>query len=784
MSTTTLGTPLADKAVRDINFFNGRLLTGRDLQREQEARRLADWRMGAAVGPGIAIGLEVSVAPGAARNELTITSGLAVSASGQVLHLATAPTLRLVAPPPAATTGVVAGFGPCEPLGTGGYAAGAGLFVLTLAPVTVAEGKAPVLALDAVNTRCSTDVLVEAVQFRLVRITDAALAASNFQVDTANGLARYRNAAAFACLSAANLAAAHRGYGQPLAAGPLAGLLSACEVPLALVYMKGAEIGFVDAWAVRRRLAAGAATEAWGAWLGERSLALGEAQMAQFQAQIQGTDGAVLLAADAAAALDWLPPAGFLPASLNDVAWQRFLGVRAPARALPLAAAHAAELLAGALRGDAVELKSTTDTAPFRVYRINDGGPLLFMRDSRRAEQVWLDGARARLPGVTDVQTAIEQLQATNCRHRVVPRGLSAAELDSLARSLIGQDVTLCFEPGLHRWQQPLRLVGLRRLRVQGAGARLVNQSGACALRIVDCDAVEVHDVEVQGDKVNEAQLEAGQAFEGALTVLNTPQVGIHGVRARCELQSDTVFPAVWVAINRAELHRAGGSLVSVSDCHFSVGPGQQALGVLYAEVTRVCRNHVEPQGAKSEGRIGFYLRGWPEGLLQAHDNVLRDVSVGIEALLQAPGGNTVLPLAPGGRISVQGNRVEVALDGLPPKGRRNPIDPPYAISVRGVRTATVAANQVTANRSDASKSKLVAVLLSGAWGQQLLVRDNHFAGCPVGIDFEPTQTPKHFVWAFQCNLADDDRDLVLRMPNLEQIVEEHNQPRVQRVVT
>ena len=32
----TLGTPLLDDAIRNINFFNGRLLTGRDLQREQE----------------------------------------------------------------------------------------------------------------------------------------------------------------------------------------------------------------------------------------------------------------------------------------------------------------------------------------------------------------------------------------------------------------------------------------------------------------------------------------------------------------------------------------------------------------------------------------------------------------------------------------------------------------------------------------------------------------------------------------------------------------------------
>ena len=778
----TLGTPLADAAIRDINFFNGRLLTGRDLQREQEARRLADWRVGAAVGPGVAWGLEVSVPTGGATDQVSVTRGLGVSQSGQVLHLATDPTLQLVAPPPAATSAVMTGFGPCQALAVSGYEAGAGLFVLTLAPVTVAEGKAPVLALDAVNTRCSTDAMVDAVQFRLLRVTDAALDPSRFDVGTAAGLARYRNAAAYACFAAEGLAAAHAALGQPAPAGLLgSGLLSACELPLALVYMRGADIGFVDTWAVRRRLAAGPASAAWNAWLGERVLALGEAQLAQFQAQIEGPAGAALLAADAAAALDWLPPAGFLPATLTDAGWKHFLGARAPARALPLPAAHAAELLAGALRGDAVKLASTTDTAPFRVYRIGGGsGPLLFVRDSRRAEQVWLDGARARLPGVTDVQTAIEQLQAGNCRHVVVPTGLKGAELDQLAKGLVGKNVTLCFEPGRHVWQQPLRLAGVRHLRVQGAGAELVNESGACALRIVDCDEAEVRDIAVRGEKVNVEQLEKGQTFEGALTVLDTPRVSIQGVRASCELESSTVYVAAWVAIESAARQKAGSTRVTVTDCHFSIGPGQQALGVLYAEVTRVCRNHVEPQGGESKGRIGFYVLGWADGVVQVEDNVLRGVSAGLELLLGTARDNASPVLAPAGRINVERNRIELDLQGLPPKGGRRPLVP-YALVVNGVRSASVSANQVTADPRDAVKFKLVAMRLFGAWGPQLLVRDNHFTGCPTGVEFKPTGTPKHIVWVFQCNLAQDERAIVLSLPGGEQIVEEHNEPQVLR---
>ncbi|MCZ8111912.1 MAG: hypothetical protein ACK5Y8_04895 [Betaproteobacteria bacterium] len=777
----TLGTPLLDDAIRDIHFFNGRLLTGRDLQREQEARRLADWRVGAAVGPGIAWGLEVSVAGGSARDEVTVTGGLGVTLSGQVLHLATSPTLKLVAPPPVATSAVVEGFGPCKPLGTGGYAAGAGLFVLTLAPVTVAEGKAPVLALDAVNTRCSTDAQVEAVQFRLLRITDAALDPSRFDVASAAGLAHYRNAAAHACFAAEAQAAADAGLGQPKRTGPLASAqLSDCELPLALVYMQGAEIGFVDAWAVRRRRAAGASTPIWKAWLGERALALGEARMAQFQAQTEGAAGAAVLAAAANQTLGWLPPAGFLPATLGDAAWKRFLGTRAPARALALPAAHVAELLGNALRGDAVELSSTTDTAPFRVYRVGGStGPLLFVRDTRRADQVWLDGARARLPGVTDVQAAIEQLQAGNCRHVVVPTGMSGVELERLASSLVGQDVTLCFEPGRHVWPQPLRLAGLRRLRVQGVGAQLVNEKGACALRIVDCDWAEVRDIELQGEQVNVSQLEKGQNFEGALTVLDTPQLAIEGVRATCALESSTVYPAVWVAIEKPELQKAGGTRVTVSDCHFHVGPGQQALGVLWAEVTRICRNHVLPLGGASAGRIGYYVQGVAGGVLQVQDNVLRGVAAGMELLLAAVGETGAAPSA-GGRIGVEGNRIELDMSGWPPQLERRVFEP-HAISVRGVRTATVSANQVVAVAEEADKLKVVAISLFGNWGLQLLVRDNFFSGCPVGVEFKPAGTPKYFVWAFQCNLAVDDKTIVLSLPPDERIVEEHNEPKVMR---
>ena len=52
--------PLKDGGIRSVNFFNGRMLTGKDLSREQTARREADSRLGLAIGDGVAFGLEVA----------------------------------------------------------------------------------------------------------------------------------------------------------------------------------------------------------------------------------------------------------------------------------------------------------------------------------------------------------------------------------------------------------------------------------------------------------------------------------------------------------------------------------------------------------------------------------------------------------------------------------------------------------------------------------------------------------------------------------------------------
>ena len=108
-------------------------------------------------------------------------------------------------------------------------------------------------------------------------------------------------------------------------------------------------------------------------------------------------------------------------------------------------------------------------------------------------------------------------------------------------------------------------------------------------------------------------------------------------------------------------------------------------------------------------------------------------------------------------------------------------LTPDFKDVTPGFEGLTSGFKDVTGRFKEGSVPELIAIRLDGAWGRQLLVRDNHFAGCPTGIAFRPSGTPSYFVWVFQCNVAQEEGAVVLRLPRLEEIVEEHNLPRVER---
>lgn len=326
MTVTLLEQPIADGGIRSVNFFNGRLLTGSDLSREQLARATADQRAAQAAGSGIAWGLEVTAGPKAADGGLTVTvkAGLALSRSGRTLWLDSETNVALGhrAPPRVART---KSFDNCGALTGGSYAAGPGIYLLTLAPVEDREGKALTNALDDADVPCNTDTRVDAVRFRLLPLDNAlkdevdAVNQRSPAPDAAARISLLRNRIAHRCFGTDALA---RFIADPLGgtsddygllAGPAGTSLSKCEVPLAIVKLD-IGIDFVDMWTVRRRITRPGAAGPWGMACDDRRMAEGEACFMQFQGQV--ADKTVQIAAQQQ--FDFLPAAGILPMDGGD----------------------------------------------------------------------------------------------------------------------------------------------------------------------------------------------------------------------------------------------------------------------------------------------------------------------------------------------------------------------------------------------------------------------------------------------------------------------------------
>ncbi len=743
MVTTTLGTPLADQAIRDVNFFNGRLLTGGDLSREQAARRLADRRVAQAVGPGVAWGLEVSALAGGPANNVQVMAGLGVTDSGLVLNLSGDTVVQLVPPPAQAQTALGdGGFSPCGGLAGATSVAADGLYLLTLAPLSTPEGWAPVLALDDVNKRCSTDAYIEAAQLRLLPITGINLTGTD-----AASVARLRNQLAYTYFDAERVAAAHAGPGHPPSPGStVTDGRTPCDLPLAVVYIRFNAVVFIDNGAVRRRIAPRPASVPWADWVGDTVTALGEAQMLQFQEHLLATPS--LQNAAATALLDWLPPAGFLRAGTPLASLKTFLGARAPEQEMPLAAADAPALLADALRADAVKLSAAAAGSRYRAWRIGGtpAGALLFARDRRNvlaAEQVWLDGGRAGRPQVTDVQTALDQLLAGSCLHVVLHKG---SDLAGTLRAIGPNDATICFEAGRYELESPLVIENAGRIRVQGHGATLVNRAGECALRILACEAADVSDIAFEGQGVGQGKGQLGLGLHGALTVVDTPRVSIDGVQARCAGASALGAACIVVVVRDAAVNKQPRASFTVSGCDMQVGKGQQGLLCVNGDVLALRGNQIAAADGKTALQRGIVVAGRRAGTVQIENNIVRDVVRGIAVGLSEGPEEEGQPLL-AGRVHVERNRVELQLKEVTTGGR-------YGIFIGNAGSVVAHANHVVLVGGDVQKLQPQAMRLAGVYGPQIVVRDNYFAGTWRGIALEPKFQPLKQVWAFQCNVG------------------------------
>lgn len=310
--------PLTDGGIRSVNFFNGRLLTSKDLSREQAARRESDWRLGLAIGDGVAFGYHVDKDPSlstTAAPVLRVTAGLAINRMGQALRLTDDTQVALTRRFDAVGTTCL--FSDCVPLGGGTYIAGAGVYVLTVAPAEASEGRAPTNGLDPAHVRCNTDATVEALQFRLLAVKPSMYPGLDPSTDA------FRNRLAHQCFGSAARAESIRNlFGPPGAEDGLLDTLRSSagltdfDVPLAIVFMAGAAtLRFVDMWAVRRTPSDHPDAPVWMRLTSRRRVSLGQAMFLQFQDQIASvrSGGGDLGAVTASSHFPLLPPVGVIP---------------------------------------------------------------------------------------------------------------------------------------------------------------------------------------------------------------------------------------------------------------------------------------------------------------------------------------------------------------------------------------------------------------------------------------------------------------------------------------
>jgi hypothetical protein len=289
VSTQAVDRPfVAGDALRSVNFFNGRLLTGDDLSREQAAQATRLHRLGRLVGAGVAEGFEVTETIGTSthsRPVVTVSAGLALTRSGVALDLPADVDVSLYRDHH--TDGAEPGalFADCQPFAPGTYTAGAGVYLLTVAPAEIGEGRAAVNGLGNETAPCTIALEAEALRFRLIRLA--------LPLELLADKGHLRNRVAYLCFGQDALAGEVADpFGSPVVSYGLLDILrkqtlTDDEVPLATIGWSIADgIEFVDLWSVRRRLTRLGAEGDWTALAGDRRRAEGEAMFLQFQQQI------------------------------------------------------------------------------------------------------------------------------------------------------------------------------------------------------------------------------------------------------------------------------------------------------------------------------------------------------------------------------------------------------------------------------------------------------------------------------------------------------------------
>ncbi len=349
MSVKSLLEPITDSGIKNTNYFEGRLLSARDLREQEQANQRHRRNLGMLAGSGIHSGLTVTVEDaGDVSNSpvVRVAGGKAVNLEGDVLELpadyVNLQLSRILQPPDVDATG----FRDCSVEMSETLApSGAGLYVLLMSPSSKYEGYALKSGLQnrGIAHNCARAYVVEGVQFRLVQfdplampdvsegtktlLEDVYLDASDPVAPTDyQKLSKLQNIIAHICYGTEASKLSQTSVFKTVA-NPVVGFdallgnnlgLEKCDIPLAMIYWTFDGIGFVDNWAVKRKPHPYHNLSVNFSFSENRSGAVFEAMLFQFQDQVDNLLLAnltltELLNLSAFDYFQFLPPVGVLP---------------------------------------------------------------------------------------------------------------------------------------------------------------------------------------------------------------------------------------------------------------------------------------------------------------------------------------------------------------------------------------------------------------------------------------------------------------------------------------
>ena len=342
--TIDLDQVVLDGGRRFVNFFEGRILTGRDLRDEQSAARQGRNALGRGIGAGVIHGFEVTDATPSgigAVPTVRVAAGLAINRDGQTLDLKAERTVRLAVLDPDSPNQDAGAFDLCaDQPSTSDAPTAEGFHLLTVAPATGYQEEAPKSGLEDAGSAggCGRRYVTLGLRFRLVRFDPALIAGGGLGAE----IAALSSATSTTARSRLRSLVAHLGLGTgergdfpddpfsrdasgasdllnwgleaTLGTGDDA-KLETCEIPLAVLRLRGGQFSFIDMSSVRRAPYTPAISRHWPLIGSFERHETDMATVFQFQEHLRWLlqDEGVAPTLTATEYFSHLPPVGFLP---------------------------------------------------------------------------------------------------------------------------------------------------------------------------------------------------------------------------------------------------------------------------------------------------------------------------------------------------------------------------------------------------------------------------------------------------------------------------------------